>query len=47
LRPLQATLTEPEANVDLGDDVFVVMVPRDADVIPLEQLRRSGPLRSQ
>jgi hypothetical protein len=44
---LQATLTEPEANVDLGDDVFVVMVPRDADVIPLEQLRRSGPLRSQ
>ena len=44
---VQATLTEPEANVDLGDDVFVITVPRDADVIPLEQLRRSGPLRSQ
>ena len=44
---LQATLTEPEANVDLDDDVFVVMVPSDAEVIALERLRQAGPLRSQ
>jgi hypothetical protein len=43
---VRATLVDPEANVDLGDEVFTLAVPADTDVIPLEQLQRSGPLRS-
>ena len=43
---VRATLSDPEANVDLGDEVFTVAVPADVENIPLEQLRRSGPLRA-
>jgi hypothetical protein len=40
---MRATISNAEADVDLGD--FSVAVPADAEVIPLEQLQRSGPLR--
>jgi hypothetical protein len=44
---LRVTLGESEANVDLGDEVFVVSVPADTEVISLERLRQSGPLRDR
>jgi outer membrane biogenesis lipoprotein LolB len=41
---VRATLSNAEANVDLGD--FAVAVPAGTETIPLDDLRRSGPLRS-
>jgi hypothetical protein len=42
---VRATLREPEANVDLGDEVFVIRIPAGTEEIPLARLRESGPLR--
>jgi len=33
-----------ETNAQLGPDVFRVQIPRDADPITLDELKRSGPL---
>jgi outer membrane biogenesis lipoprotein LolB len=44
---VRATLREPEANVDLGDEVFVVNIPAGTEEVPLARLRESGPLRDR
>ena len=41
---LRLALSQLEMNVALGADVFRVQVPKGADPITLEELRRSGPL---
>jgi hypothetical protein len=41
---LRLALSQVEVNTALGDEVFRVQVPRDADPITLEELRRQGPL---
>jgi hypothetical protein len=38
------TLSQVETNVPLGADVFTIQIPKDAEPITLEELRRSGPL---
>ena len=41
---LRLALSQVEMNVTLNADVFRVQVPRGADPITIEELRRSGPL---
>jgi outer membrane lipoprotein-sorting protein len=41
---LRLKLSQVETNAQLGADVFRVQIPRDADPITLDELRRSGPL---
>jgi hypothetical protein len=41
---LRLVLSQVEVNSPLGDEVFRVQVPRDADPITLEQLKQQGPL---
>jgi outer membrane lipoprotein-sorting protein len=41
---LTVKLTDVELNVPLAADVFTVDVPRDADALTLDELRRAGPL---
>jgi hypothetical protein len=41
---LRLALSQVDLNVTLGDEVFRVQVPRDADPITLEELKRQGPL---
>lgn len=42
---LRAGLSQVEADRDLGDEVFTVNVPADAERMTVEQLRQAGPLR--
>jgi hypothetical protein len=44
---LTAAISELEANVDLGAEVFRVDVPPEAKPLTLDELRDSGPLRVQ
>jgi outer membrane lipoprotein-sorting protein len=41
---LRLKLSQVETNARLGPEVFRVQIPRDADPITLDELRRSGPL---
>jgi outer membrane lipoprotein-sorting protein len=41
---LRLALSQVETNARLGPEVFRVQIPRDADPITLDELRRSGPL---
>jgi hypothetical protein len=41
---LRLALAQVEMNTTLGDEVFRVQVPRDAEPITLDELRREGPL---
>ena len=41
---LRLQLSQVETNAQLGPDVFRVQIPRDADPITLDELKRSGPL---
>jgi hypothetical protein len=45
-RPTDLTvkLSETELNVPLGPEVFQLDVPREADPLTLDELRRAGPL---
>jgi len=43
---LRLALSQVELNARLGADVFRVQVPRDADPITIDELRRGGPLGS-
>jgi hypothetical protein len=42
---LTATLAQVEANIDLDPSAFAVAVPADATPLPIDVLRRSGPLQ--
>jgi hypothetical protein len=42
---LQLALSQVAINEPLGADVFRVQVPRSADPMTLDELRRGGPLR--
>ena len=44
---LSASLAQMESNVDLPDDTFVAKVPANAEVLSLDDIRRSGPLKDQ
>ncbi|HLG58217.1 MAG TPA: hypothetical protein VI485_22925 [Vicinamibacterales bacterium] len=44
---LTATISQLEANIDLDAKAFSVDVPSDARPLTIEELRDSGPLRSQ
>jgi alpha-ketoglutarate-dependent taurine dioxygenase len=37
------TLSQVELNTPLGPDVFRVQIPRDADPITIDELRRARP----
>jgi outer membrane biogenesis lipoprotein LolB len=41
---LTLSLSQVEVNVPLGDEVFRVKVPADADPLTLQELRQAGPL---
>jgi hypothetical protein len=41
---LTVKLSETELNVPLGPEVFQLDVPREADPLTLDELRRAGPL---
>jgi hypothetical protein len=44
---LRLTLSQVEVNVPLAAEVFTVRIPADTQPITLEELRESGPLRSE
>ena len=44
---LTATLSEVEANINLGDEAFRINIPPDTQPMTLDELRQSGPLRER
>ena len=43
---LRLALSQVELNVRFGPEVFRIQIPRDAEPITIEELKRSGPLGS-